>query len=92
VIALTDREIEIAQLVAQGWSNVEIAERLGLSQNTIRDEATWQQLMDLSLAIGPVSQRPYFLVGLEGLLATPTSALIIGILSLLTLLAMPIPQ
>ncbi len=33
---LTDRELEVLNLVAEGFSNLEIAKRLGVSRNTIK--------------------------------------------------------
>ena len=36
--ALTEREIEIAQLAAEGFSNKEIGERLFISQNTVKTQ------------------------------------------------------
>jgi DNA-binding CsgD family transcriptional regulator len=36
-ITFTDRENEVAALVAQGLSNKEIGKRLGISTNTVRN-------------------------------------------------------
>lgn len=34
--SLTEREVDVLQLVAQGWGNRDIAERLGISESTVR--------------------------------------------------------
>ena len=35
-ITLTERQRQVVQLIAQGYSNVEIAERLGISPRTVK--------------------------------------------------------
>jgi Response regulator containing a CheY-like receiver domain and an HTH DNA-binding domain len=36
VCQLTDREIEILELLAEGWCNKQIAERLGITLRTVK--------------------------------------------------------
>lgn len=38
MIALTDRQLEIASLTAEGLTNAEIGERLGISARTVKGE------------------------------------------------------
>lgn len=39
-IGLTDRELTVAQLMADGWSNSQIAAELSLAEQTVRNKVT----------------------------------------------------
>jgi two-component system response regulator DesR len=39
-VSLTKRELEVLELLAEGWTNREIGERLYLSQHTVREHAS----------------------------------------------------
>lgn len=61
---LTDREIEVLERMAQGWSNQEIADRLGITERTVRQHQRHMQHKLGVVGRGRLVARVY---GLDGL-------------------------
>ena len=66
-VALTDREIEVLRLVADGLTNSEVAERLFLSDKTVKSHVSH---ILIKLRLSHRTQAAVFAVR-QGLLAKP---------------------